>query len=600
MERLIGIDLGTTNSVVAYFENDKPSVIPNSEGANTTPSVVFFEGDEAVVGELAKRQLVANPSHTISSIKRLMGLSFSELKALNLDVHYELEEGDDDTILIKVGDAKFTPEELCAKILKKMKETAEDFFGEAVNEAVITVPAYFNDTQRQATKRAAGMAGLGVQRIINEPTAAALSYGIDQSASEMIAVFDFGGGTFDISVLEIDKDVFEVVSTCGDTHLGGQDIDDILVKWVLASVKEKLGVDVSADPKALQRVRESVEKAKCELSTLPATLISLPYLYADESGVKHFEKKIDREEFNKLIEPILNRLFSPCRKVLADVALTPRDLDNVILVGGSTRIPAVQAAVKTFFGREPLKTVNPDEAVALGASIQSGIIGGHLQEVLLIDVTPLSLGIELEGELYSVIIPRNSSVPTTASKHFTTTVDNQSTVRVHILQGERKIALENHSLGLFKLTGVAPAPREVPDIEVKLHIDANGILSVSAMDLASSVKSEVIIETYRNMVDRDYTKDIEKAQSKLQEDLEKVKKIEQKNKAISIKTAIEKFMRESSDELTEEDTNALEELIVKFDFALIKDDVDTIAELQQKLVDIGNKYPDLFYLHLVD
>ena len=597
---MIGIDLGTTNSVVAFFENNKFEVISNSEGKKITPSVVFYNNTEIIVGELAKRYALANPSHTISSIKQLMGVSYTEYKQLDFKVNYEITSDENDKILIKIEDNFISPEEISAEVIKKMKSTAEDYFGEEITEAVITVPAYFNDSQRQATIRAAELANLKVNRIINEPTAAALAYGLSKDSSEKIAIFDFGGGTFDISILELDEDVYEVKSTNGDTHLGGNDLDNILADWITNSIKEELDFDPAGNIEILQRIKETAEKIKCELSTLNSTLISLPYLYSDQTGVKHFEKNINREEFANLIEPIISKLIPPCRKALLDAGYTPDDINNVILVGGSTRIPVVQELVKSFFKKEPLKTVNPDEAVALGACIQSGIIHGSLREVLLLDITPLSLGIELQGGVFSTLIPRNSSIPTTATKNFTTVVDNQSTVKIHILQGERKIAHENHSLGYFKLEGIPSAPREVPEIEVKFYIDANGILNVSATDLVSGLQKEITIEAYKSETTKDFSKDVVDAQGKTKEDYEYLRKVEVKNSVQVLRNITENYINEKSDEFTEEDLELAEQTFIKLDFALAKDDMERIEEIQKTLFLIGNNNPNLYLLQMLN
>lgn len=496
MERILGIDLGTTNSVIAYMEQGQPVVIQNAEGSRTTPSVVLYKApDEILVGELAKRQAVSYPKQTIRSAKRFMGARFSQIAPYLKGISYNVVEGPNDTVLIDVGWTQVTPEQVSAQVLKKMKQSAEDFFGEPVTRAVVTVPAYFNDSQRSATKTAGELAGLEISRIINEPTAAALAYGIDKNTHQHVAVFDLGGGTFDISLLEIDKDLFEVRSTRGDTFLGGDTFDTALVSRIVADFREETGFDLYENAQAFQRVKEAAETAKCELSSTTETIISLPFIAMSESGPLHLQQSLKRDEFEQLLEPHRLELVSCCEKAKLDANLDT-DIDNVVLVGGSTRIPYIQKLVKDIFNREPIKSINPDEAVAIGAAIQGAILSGSLREVLLLDVTPLSLGIELSGGIFSTLIPRNSSIPTSHTRTFTTVRDNQANVKVHVLQGERKIAKENHSLGLFSLNGITPAPREIPAIQVTFHIDANGILHVQAMDVTSGISNTVSIENY--------------------------------------------------------------------------------------------------------
>jgi len=467
MNYIIGIDLGTTNSVVSILENNKPVVIINQEGSKTTPSVVnILPNNEIVVGELAKRRSITEPRNTVFSVKRLMGKRFDEIPEEDKQLPYKIIEDEEAMACVGVNERIFKPEEISALILRKMKECAEDYLGEEVSDAVITVPAYFNDSQRQATKKAGELIGLNVMRIVNEPTAAALAYGIDKTQNQKIAVFDFGGGTFDITILEIDNDVFEVRSTNGDTHLGGDDLDYCLVEYIKNMIKERLNVDVTDDLQAVQRIRETAEKVKCELSSLNESSINLPFITADESGPKHFNTVIKRDEFEKLVESVLQRLILPCKKAMEDARITPDEIDQVILVGGSTRIPRVRQIVKDIFNKEPFKGINPDEAVALGAAIQGGIITGSIEEVLLIDVTPLSLGVELADGLFSVIISRNSTVPISATRKYTTVKDDQTSVRIHVLQGEQQLVKDNRSLGWFKLTGIPPSPKEVPE---KLH-----------------------------------------------------------------------------------------------------------------------------------
>jgi molecular chaperone DnaK len=497
MERIIGIDLGTTNSVVAYLEQGQPVVIQNAEGSRTTPSVVLYKSeDEILVGELAKRQAVTYPRQTIRSVKRGMGMRYSEIAPLLVNVPYHVLEGPDDSILIDVGWTQVTPEQVSAEILKKMRSTAEEFFGEPVQRAVVTVPAYFNDSQRIATKRAGEMAGLQILRIINEPTAAALAYGIEKNIRQNIAVFDLGGGTFDTSILEINEDVFEVRSTRGNTMLGGDNFDADLLQLLLDRFQEQSGIDLSAEPQALQRLKEAAETAKMELSSAPETLISLPFIAMGEAGPQHLQIQLTREIIEGILTPYGEQLINCCVEAVSDSGLHLEDLNNVILVGGSTRIPLVQTLVRGYFRRDPIKSLNPDEAVAIGAAIQGAILSGSLREVLLLDVTPLSLGIELSGGIFAPLIPRNSSIPTSHTRTFTTVKDNQTNVKVHVLQGERKVATENHSLGVFKLTGITPAPKEIPAIHVTFSIDASGILHVQAMDVTSGTSSDIKIESY--------------------------------------------------------------------------------------------------------
>lgn len=600
MGRTIGIDLGTTNSVVAFLENDRAEVIPNPEGSKTTPSVVFFKEDgEVIVGELAKRQVVTSPRHVIRSVKRLMGQRYSQLKEQLDRLPFEVVEGEDDSILIDVGTRQASPAEISAEILKKMKATAEGFLGEIINEAVITVPAYFNDNQRQATKKAADLAGLQVMRIINEPTAASLAYGLRKEKSEKIAVFDFGGGTFDISILELSEDIFEVRSTNGDTHLGGDDIDGILYDYIRKRIQDSHGIDVHDDAQAVQRVWECAEKVKCELSTLKKTVINLPFIVADDSGPKHFAEELTREQFTELIQPILERLTSPCRRALVDAKLSATDITTVLLIGGSTRIPAVQDVAKEFFGKTPCKSVNPDEAVAIGAAIQSGVISGALQEVLLLDVTPLSLGIELQGGISSVLIPRNSNIPTTATRRFTTVSDNQTAVRIHVLQGERKKASENRTLAYFRLTDIAAAPKEVPEIEVKFHIDANGILNVSATDLSSGSRKEVQVEAYQQATESTVDQIVRDAEEKAEEDREFVEQARKKTRAEKVYSMLSSFIESEGAKLPEEDREEIKERMIKLDFALQQDDYEEMEKAEKILLELGEKYSELFYIYKV-
>ena len=592
----IGIDLGTTNSVVAFLENNKPVVLPNAEGNKTTPSVVLFRsGDEIIVGELAKRQMVSNPSNAVSSIKRFMGRRFNEIEEIKRSVDYVIkEDSKSGRILLDMGWSKVSPEEVSSRILKKLKDDAEEYLGEDVKQAVITVPAYFNDSQRSATKTAGEIAGLELLRIINEPTAAALAYGIDKIGSETIAVFDFGGGTFDISILEMDNNIFEVLSTNGDTCLGGDNIDQCIFDFIRDEIIKECGADIVSDPQAVQRVREVAEKIKCELSSILSTTISLPFIVSDEKGPKHFNREFTIEDLNRLSLPVLERLIPPCRNALMDAGLTPNDIDTVILVGGSSRIVKVKEMVSEFFNKEPLTIANPEEVVARGAAIQAGILCGSLQEILLLDVTPLSLGIELAEDLFSVIIPRNSNIPTTASKKFTTVVDNQRNVYVHVLQGERKIASENRSLAHFRLTDISPAPREVPEVEVGFHIDANGILNVSAKDLTSGISKEVKVESYQTSIPEDYEKDIKEAEERAEEDAAYVRMVRRKERVNHIIDFFRKFVVDEEEKLEPKDKESMLNFITQVEDCLKNKDIEEAEKWVAALQALLEKYSGIF------
>ena len=544
MSTVIGIDLGTTNSVVAFLEGDKPQVIQNAEGHRTTPSVVLYphDGSEPVVGEFAKRQRLLEPRRTVYSIKRFVGCRWDETGERRRGVAYDLAAGPESLVGVQIDGRLLLPEQVQAEILKKMKRTAEDYLGHEVTQAVITCPAYFNDSQRQATKKAAELAGLEALRIVNEPTAAALAYGLTQKRNSRIAVFDFGGGTFDISILEIDGDVFEVKSTCGDTFLGGDAIDQRLAGWIAERILEEVGLDLAEDVQAMSRIAETAEKIKCELSTLTQTTIALPFIGADAAGPKHFNASLTREAFEELIAPELERLRPPCEQAMKDAGLKAHNIHTVILVGGSSRIPAVQRLVKEIFGQEPDRSVNPEEAVARGAAIQAGIMSGDLDEILLLDVTPLSLGIELAGGLFAPLIPRNSSIPTTAHRKFTTVVDNQRAVTVHVLQGERRKASENRTLARLRLEGISPAPREVPEIEISFNIDANGILNVGAKDVTTGAKQEIVVESYQPRMDLEVQRMIDEAEQKVEEDRQYMRKAHVKRQLEEMRVDFVTFM----------------------------------------------------------
>ena len=586
MINVIGIDLGTTNSVVAFLENGKPMVIQNAEGSKTSPSTVLYqENGDVIVGELAKRQRQIHHNRTIYSVKRFVGIRWDESKERRNGIQYPLTEGPDGLVAVDLNGEVLLPEEVQAEVLRKMKRTAEEYLGQTIEQAVITCPAYFNDSQRQATKKAAEMAGLEALRIINEPTAAALAYGMDNKKDGKIAVFDFGGGTFDISILEIDEDVFEVKSTCGDTMLGGDDIDRIVTRWIVDRILETLDLDVAGDPQAMSRIVEAAEKAKCELSTLEQASITLPFIGANEEGPKHFSGELTRSQFEQLIASVLVRLEKPCRQALADAGVESDQLEAVILVGGSTRIPAVQRVVGELFGQDPDRSVNPEEAVARGAAIQAGIMNGDLDEILLLDVTPLSLGIELAGGLFSPLITRNSNIPTTAKKRFTTVRDNQMSVRIHILQGERRMASENRTLARFRLEGIAPAPREVPEIEVTFTIDANGILQVSAKDLTTGSRQEVVVESYQPVKDQRTEQVIQEANERADADRQFMRKLAIRKNLNEISQDLEAQQRSSLDVSPQHDENErrVKEAIFRLDAALTTDDWERIDAADREL-----------------
>ncbi|MCY7380108.1 MAG: molecular chaperone DnaK [Gemmatimonadaceae bacterium] len=599
-DKVIGIDLGTTNSVVAVMEGGDPVVIPNAEGGRTTPSVVGFTKDgERLVGTVAKRQAVTNPQNTVFSIKRFMGRKMNEVVEETKRVPYKVPSGSNDVVQVEVQGKRYTPPEVSAMILQKMKQTAEDYLGQTVTKAVITVPAYFNDSQRQATKDAGKIAGLDVLRIINEPTAAALAYGLDKKKDEKVAVFDLGGGTYDISVLELyDVDgsrQFEVKSTNGDTHLGGDDFDQRVMDWIVGEFKRDQGIDLSKDPMALQRLKEAAEKAKMELSSTNSTDINLPFITADQSGPKHLNYQLTRAKFEQLVDDLITRTIEPMRKALKDAGLEPKDIDEVLLVGGSTRIPKIQEEVKKFFGKEPNKGVNPDEVVAIGAAVQGAVLTGEQKDVLLLDVTPLSLGIETLGGVTTVLIPRNTTIPTKKSETFSTADDNQTTVEIHVLQGERELARDNRTIGKFQLTGIPPASRGMPQVEVTFDIDANGILHVAAKDKATNKEQKIRVEASSGLSDADIDKMVKDAEKNADEDKKRREEIETRNRLDSMTYEVEKNSKEWADKLPAELKTKLEASVERARKALRGDDMGEIRAAQEELSKSFNEAGQSFY-----
>lgn len=596
MGKIIGIDLGTTNSVVAVMEGGEPVVITNSEGGRTTPSVVAFTKDgNRLVGQVAKRQAVTNPENTLYSIKRFMGRKFDEVTSEIKQVPYKVEKADNGDVRIAAEGKQYSPPEIAAMVLQKLKQSAEDYLGSKVDQAVITVPAYFNDAQRQATKDAGKVAGLEVLRIVNEPTAAALAYGLDKKKDEIIAVFDFGGGTFDISVLEVGEGVVEVKSTNGDTHLGGDDVDEILVSWIIDEFKKDQGIDLHNDKMALQRLKEAGEKAKVELSSAMETEINLPFITADASGPKHLVMKLTRAKFEQLVEPVLKRLMPPVEQAIKDAGLTPKDIEEIVLVGGSTRIPKVQEMVKEYFGKEPNKSVNPDEVVALGAAVQAGVLGGEKTDILLLDVTPLSLGIETLGGVMTPMISKNTTIPTRKSEIFSTASDNQTSVEVHVLQGERPMAGDNKTLGRFHLVGIPPAPRGVPQVEVTFDIDANGIVNVSAKDVGTGREQKITITASSGLSKEEIDQMMKDAEAHAGEDEKKKASIEARNRLDGLVYSVEKTMSENRDKLDAAASGEIESAIADAKTALGGEDVDAMNNAFERLQTASHKLAEILY-----
>lgn len=596
MGKIIGIDLGTTNSVVAVMENGQPKIIPNAEGKRTTPSVIgFTKSGEVLVGDAARRQAVTNPHNTIYSSKRFMGCTFSERRDEAGNMPYKVSEGKGDMVVFNVDDKQFTPQEIAAKVLSKLKQAAEDYLGEKVTEAVITVPAYFNDSQRQATKDAGRIAGLEVKRIVNEPTAAALAYGLDKKQDEKVAVFDFGGGTFDISLLEVGENVVEVLATGGNNHLGGDNVDETLIDFLVKQFKDETGVDVKGDPMAMQRLKEAAEKAKIELSSAQSTDINLPFLTADQSGPKHLNVNLTRAKFEQLIDSLIEQTLTPCRQVLKDAGLSVGEIDEVLLVGGSTRIPLVQQRVKDFFNKESNRSVNPDEVVAVGAAVQGGVLAGDVKDVLLLDVTPLTLGIETLGGVMTKLIERNTTIPHKKSQVFSTAADNQTSVEINVLQGEREMATDNRQLARFTLQDIPSAPRGVPQIEVTFDIDANGILSVSAKDLGTGKEQKVRVEAATKIADDDIDRMVKEAEANKEEDKKRREVAEAHNSLDSLVFATEKTLKDAGDKVPADLKSEVEAAIATAKEKLNSQDVEGMKAAKEELEAKSHKLAEIMY-----
>jgi molecular chaperone DnaK len=596
MSKIIGIDLGTTNSVVAVMEGGEPVVITNPEGSRITPSVVgFTKSGERLVGQVAKRQAVTNPENTVFSIKRFMGRKFDEVNEEMKMVPYQVVRASNGDVRVHVGGKESSPPEISAMILQKLKQAAEEYLGQTVTKAVITVPAYFNDAQRQATKDAGQIAGLEVMRIVNEPTAAALAYGLDKKKDETIAVYDFGGGTFDISILEVGEGVVEVKATNGDTHLGGDNLDQRVIDWIIGEFRRQEGIDLSKDRMALQRLKEAAEKAKMELSTVMETDINLPFITADQTGPKHLAMRLTRAKFESLVEDLLQKTVAPTRQALADAGIDSSKIDEVVLVGGSTRIPRVQLIVKELFGKEPHKGVNPDEVVAVGAAIQAGVLAGEVKDLLLLDVTPLSLGIETLGGVMTTLIPRNTTIPTRKSETFSTAADNQTSVEVHVLQGERPMARDNRTLGRFHLTGLPPAPRGVPQIEVTFDIDANGIVNVSAKDMATQKEQKITITASSGLSKDEVDRMMREAESHADEDKKRKEEIDTRNQADQAAYAAERMLKDAGDKLPASDRAAIESAINDLKTSIEQNDIAGMKRRMEALNAAQHKAAEAMY-----